>query len=183
MDENGRNISISWATRENTTTSTVQYGPSADSLTSEVTGGVHTYSAGQFGWQGVLHRAYLPPMPAATTFFYRVGDSAGGWSEVFSLTTPPLASASGVQIFSTWGDMGTAIPSGYRVCQQMEEDHKKDPFNLVLAIGDLAYASVAYASEPEPPTPAVAAEAEAIWDLWERQLQPLAANILMPTVV
>jgi hypothetical protein len=37
--------------------------------------------------------------------------------------------------------MGTAIPAGFEVCEQMEEDHAETPFNLLVHVGDIAYAS------------------------------------------
>jgi hypothetical protein len=52
------------------------------------------------------------------------------------LGVPPL-------VFGIVGDMGTAIPLGYKVCEQMEADTKKVPFNALLHVGDIAYASTA----------------------------------------
>lgn len=38
------------------------------------------------------------------------------------------------------GDMGTVIPAGYRVANQIAEDHKVTPFSAVIHVGDISYA-------------------------------------------
>jgi hypothetical protein len=38
--------------------------------------------------------------------------------------------------------MGTAIPAGYLVCEQMEADHKTDPFGLMVHVGDIACSQI-----------------------------------------
>jgi len=69
----------------------------------------------------------------------------------------------------TWcmyGDMGTVMPLGFEVTKWIEAEHATDPFDLILHVGDLAYAGTGSDREIEP-----------IWDDWMNQIQPLASLI------
>ena len=59
----------------------------------------------------------------------------------------------------------------------MEGDHKKLPFHALMHVGDIAYASVAMTTTVSPIHDHGDGEVELVWDIWERQVEPLAANI------
>eukprot|EP00052_Salpingoeca_macrocollata_P016710 m.134920 g.134920 ORF g.134920 m.134920 type:complete len:528 (+) comp20146_c0_seq3:81-1664(+) len=174
---------IMWVTGEKTATTTVQYGTST-ALGDSAHGSTHTYTEG--GWKGVIHEVVLPVLPPSTRIYYRVGDDQAGWSEVFNVVTPPAAGTlQKPHVFAVYGDMGTAIPLGYAVCQQMELDHTRLPFDALLHIGDIAYASTAVSEDVTGDAMGTVGEGgdgevELIWDIFCRQMQPLAAYI--PTV-
>jgi hypothetical protein len=63
--------------------------------------------------------------------------------------------------------MGTVIPLGFAVAEQIEKDSAEQPFDLAVLAGDLAYATVS------PPKD----EFEAVWDAWGRMIQPYTATL------
>jgi len=169
-------VVVMWVTSDPTNTSTVDFGKVSSVLDQHFEGSTHTYTAG--GWKGVIHEANFPQLEPATKYYYRVGDALGGWSAIFSFTTPPLpGTVDKPQIFGVFGDMGTAIPLGYKVCEQMEKDNENIPFNALLHVGDISYASVAMTSTVAHGDDDSGDEVELVWDLWEKQVEPLAANI------
>jgi len=175
-------IMAMWSTKHETETSIVEYGMgSPNNLTESASGSTHTYTAG--GWKGVIHQVNLTNLAQQTRYYYRVGDAVSGFSDVFSFVTQPVQEDTSTHIVGMFGDMGTAIPAGFEVCEQMEEAHQTLPFNLLVHVGDIAYAS----TQVHPPNSTyyqrVGNEVEAIWDLWAEQVQPLASEILYMTTV
>ena len=74
---------------------------------------------------------------SGTRVNYRVGDRDGGWSRNYSITTPPARGQVRDQplVIATYGDMGTYIPLGYRVCEQIANDSKALPLDLIIHQG------------------------------------------------
>ena len=65
------------------------------------------------------------------------------------------------------------MPLGFAVTEQMEKDvADQGPFDLIVHAGDIAYAGTG-----------ATREFEGIWDLWGRQVQPLASVIPYMTAV
>ena len=72
----------------------------------------------------------------------------------------------------------------------MEADNKKIPFEALLHVGDIAYASVAMTDTKSPVKdhgdgevvrtrgPPKSDDQELVWDLWEKQVEPLAGQSL-----
>ncbi|EGD77773.1 hypothetical protein PTSG_08863 [Salpingoeca rosetta] len=180
---NNSRLAIMWVTEVPTKTSTVEYSTDGShSFSKSIQGSTHTYTAG--GWKGVIHEVHMPEFPANTRVTYHVGDRDGGWSAIYTVQTPPTVgnkrTADKPLRIATFGDMGTYIPLGYKVCEQMEEDHKKKPLDLIVHQGDIAYASTAVTADgtdDEDGSDTVGEEQEFVWDMWAQQVQPLAANI------
>lgn len=174
-----RSYTVMWVTRLPTNTSTVQFGFAAGQLTQTATGTTHTYTAG--GWKGVIHEVELRDLPYGTRVHYRAGDAAGGWTEPSEFRTRPAPgdAAHGVDRLAMFGDMGTAIPLGFAVTNQMAKDAQSTPIDLYVHVGDVAYAST---KTPLPPQGAALRDPDAdnehqfIWDLWFNQVVPLAAR-------
>jgi len=78
--------------------------------------------------------------------------------------SPPPASVT----WAVFGDMGTVVPLGFEVTQQMVNDNNEQSFNMALHLGDLAYAGVSSQKWEEW---------EPTWDLWMNQIQPLASVV------
>ena len=74
---------VGWTTLEPTATHTVRWGSTTAGLSSAAVGSNTTYY--HFGWLGQLHTAVMTGLAPSSRYFYQVGDSAGGWSKVFSV--------------------------------------------------------------------------------------------------
>jgi len=75
-------------------------------------------------------------------------------------------------VIATLGDQGTAIPAGFLVTDQMVYDNNKNRFDMILHVGDIAYAGVDCCDE-----------FEVIWDIWFNQVQPLTSLVPYMTTV
>ena len=79
-------MGVSWVSLDQAG-SFVQWGPSSDDLSNVASGYVADYAGYNAGWVGQIHRAAMIGLKAATTYYYRVGDGASKWSEIFSFNT------------------------------------------------------------------------------------------------
>lgn len=114
-----------------------------------------TYTAGVTGWSGVIP-TYVPlDGPAAR----------GALPGTPPPRTPPLSRSTLLRLFPgracrraliVKADMGTVIPLGFAVAEQIEKDNAAQPFDLAVLASDLAYATVS------PPND----EFEEVWDSW-----------------
>jgi len=149
-------------------------------LNSEAAGTTSTYEAGVFGWHGWIHRVWLEDLSPATWYCYQVGNANSKygftWStDVFSFHTPPLPQTVLEEpvVAAIYGDMGTFMPLGFRVTNQMIQDvEASQPFDAIVHVGDIAYAGTGSTRE-----------FEGIWDLYGNQVQPLAAYMPQQTTV
>jgi len=157
---------VTWVTRDQLPSS-VQYGQTTGGpYLNSANGTTFTYNVGVDGWNGWIHQVTVTELSTSTTYFYICG-SAENWSDEFSFTTgPSKPSPTQVYKFAVMGDMGTTIPMGWAVTDQMIDDNENLHFNLVIHVGDVAYAGTG--SEWE---------IEEVWDVWESLVQPIAANI------
>lgn len=177
---NSSSVMVMWVTKEKKSAghSTIQFGV-YPTLNETIVGTSHTYTAGH--WIGVIHEGLITGLSANTRYSYRVGDGISAWSYVANFTTPPLSGDLKPIIVGMFGDMGTAIPVGFKVCEQMEADHAKIPFNLLVHVGDISYASVSITdpalSLEEELNDDGGDELEPVWDAWARQVEPLACQI------
>lgn len=124
-----------------------------------------------------LFTANMGGLVAATAVYYRVGVSFEGverWSAEQRFTTlPDPALPPGKQLptrMVTYGDQGTVIPMGAKVCKWVAEEHSRNPFTAMLHVGDLSYAGVNSWGEYSP-----------TWDVWMEQISPIARS--MPYMV
>jgi len=149
-------MGVTWVTLAQNET-TVQYGLSADALSSTITGGTNTYT--QAGWIGTIHKAILTGLTPATRYHYRVGSpSLDSWSEVFSFKT--FDPAQPTQTYAVLADMSYDDQSDNTVAQLIKlVDAGK--IDVVVHSGDISYAD-GY---------------EAHWDTFFNKIQPIAARI------
>lgn len=160
---------VMWITSVESVNSTVEYG--LNSLTLSANGTSDTYNAGVFGWSGRIHKVILKGLGRGQTYQYRVGDAVqGAWSDLYWFRTE-AANQQNAKI-AVFGDMGTTIPLGFEVTDQMIGDDASIHFDLITHVGDIAYAGVSHSWE-----------FEYIWDLWGEQVAPLSNHIPYMTSV
>ncbi|CEO96390.1 hypothetical protein PBRA_005061 [Plasmodiophora brassicae] len=129
------------------------------------------------GWRdpGAIHYAILQGLSPSTTYMYRFGSATTGWSEERPLRTPPEPSPTSSVRIAVFGDMGAADPDGAASAHSEAMSARTvgvlashlDDIDLVLHIGDLAYAR-GYQS---------------IWDAFMYQISPIAGRIPYQTAV
>ncbi|MBS1709001.1 MAG: purple acid phosphatase [Armatimonadetes bacterium] len=149
-------MSVVWQTATPTAAPTVQYGTSRSSLgkTAKATRSRYAYET------KAIAEAKLTGLLAGTTYYYRVGDKTGGWSEVFSFRTAPRDPKEFT--FTAFGDHGVG-PVPVKITEDLQKE--KPAFNLLL--GDISYAN---GDQP-------------IWDAYLQQIQPFASRVpFMPTI-
>ena len=148
-------MGVTWVTLKDTT-SIVQYGLSAESLTSSESGDVSTYTFA--GWVGAIHRATMINLTPATTYYYRVGNGEDRWSEVFSFTTydPSRDTVS----FAIIADMAYDTTSDNTV-MRIQELVDAGSIDGVIHSGDISYAD---GYEPH-------------WDDFFNKVQGIAAKV------
>eukprot|EP01116_Phalansterium_solitarium_P008088 TRINITY_DN2134_c0_g1_i1.p2 TRINITY_DN2134_c0_g1~~TRINITY_DN2134_c0_g1_i1.p2 ORF type:complete len:528 (-),score=174.99 TRINITY_DN2134_c0_g1_i1:190-1668(-) len=157
---------VMWVTRDVTKTTTVRYGTKSGVYGSSAAGTYDTYNAGVFGWKGWVHTVSLSGLQTSTRYFYQAGTD-GDWSQEFSFVTGSATpNPSDTLTYAVVADMGTRIPMGYAVTNQIIADTKKEQYALVIHAGDVCYAGTGSTDEFEE-----------IWDVWGDQVQDLAANV------
>jgi predicted phosphohydrolase len=160
----GRNASemvIIWITFDKVD-AIVTYGQSFPGNMSQ-TGETYTYNAGYlFGWHGWIHKVVLQGLKRATTYYYQVGSSNPDacWSKKLQFTTNGKNLPLNIAIY---GDQG-APPLGLPVMERILWDHERNPFDLVVHVGDIAYAGTGKEIE-----------LEFLWDLWGRMVSDLSS--------
>ncbi len=68
---------------------------------------------------------------------FSVGNSKAWSNEISFKTDCPAATT---HTFAIMGDMGTVIPAGYLVANQIKQDHQVTPFSSIVLVGDISYA-------------------------------------------
>jgi hypothetical protein len=95
-------MTVSWKTAVKTATHVVQYGRSPDGLNQTASAANATsYVSGG----GFHHHVTIGGLPPATTFYYRAGDAADGFSDVATFTTAPTAATAFPFSVTVFGDM------------------------------------------------------------------------------
>lgn len=148
-------ITISWKTRINTDTSSVQYG-----ITNE-------YGETSFGKSFIyhiasemLHQVKIENLSPDTLYHYRVGDNIAGWSKDLTFRTAPVKSKNFT--FTVYGDQGTSKISKQNVAQISKI---KPVFHIHT--GDLSY------SNGFP----------SVWDYWFDLIEPISSySLYFPTI-
>lgn len=172
MTADSTQMLVSWAQQTYTPTPTVQYGTDPNALSLTATGSSHNYSLELVTgpWHSMqLNVVLLTGLAPATQYFYRVGGNDVGWGNVTAFrSAPDVTSVPDRITWAVYGDMGTVVPLGYEVTNELVAANAADPFDLVLHVGDLAYAGVSSES---------AGEWEPTWDVWMNQIEPLASVV------
>ena len=125
-----------------------------------------TYNAGVIGWYGVIYTSRLTGLMPGATYTY-TATACGSSASPRSFKAAPTPSANAPTRVIVKADMGTVVPMGFAVAQQIERDHALLPFDLAVLAGDLAYATVS------PPRD----EFEEVWDAWGRMIEPYTSTL------
>ena len=115
------------------------------------------------GWDGFMHKAYFVGLAPSTRYYYRVGDGVT-WSPEFHFRTAPEPGTGDGLRYLLFGDMGTIMPFGFAVTDEMVKVHAREPYDMTLHLGDVSYAGTGSTRE-----------FQIVWDLWGRQVEPLGA--------
>jgi len=109
-----------------------------------------------------LHKVRLSGLELNTVYYYQVGDASEEWSNVYKFKT--YAPNADVVKYGVYGDMGTFMLLGYLVAERIIYDMKTVPLDMIVHVGDIAYAGTGSTYE-----------FEAIWDIFCDQIQDMAA--------
>lgn len=152
---NPAGMAFNWFTSFSTVSSTIQFDTTKN-LGSSAAGVSHQYLP-EYGYH---HTVTLPTLSPATRYYYRVGDAAAGFSDIFSFVTAADTYDDGYSV-AVYGDMGyldseerpliipavivknnwTAVP----VRELLEG--MKDEIDWMLLLGDIGYADDAFAHQ------------------------------------
>jgi len=145
-------MGVSWVSL-NQPQSVVQYGTSSTDLSQSAVGSITTYKAA--GWIGNIHRATMTKLQEGTTYYYRVGDGANKWSEVFSFVTL----TEGQEL--TFGIIGDMDYESNVTIANMIDLVEAGKVNCIIHPGDISYAD---GYEPH-------------WDVFFRRIERIAARV------
>lgn len=181
-------VVVMWVTGGHTAASVVQYGSAPSALSMTATGTQGTYHAGDFqntsmGFHGYIHTVAISGLASHEAVYYRVGDgstegnASSHWSSIRAFT-PSWASSKNPTRLAWIGDVGTIIPAGGKVAQQIlafHNDSNTGPLDSVVVVGDIAYAGIDFPTNHD--------EFEFVWDLWGALFDPLASRVPLMTAV
>ncbi|CAF3738515.1 unnamed protein product [Rotaria sordida] len=166
---------VSYLTNSSQYVPQCQYGLTSSSLNFHQNGTTTTYTASdmcegkanEWGPQtfidpGFMHTILLEGLRPSTTYFYRVGTDAHGWSSIYSFTNRP-ANKDEVVYMIAYGDMGLSPvePGAKSTTNRVTERVTSRNVTCLLHIGDISYAR------------GVGAQ----WDAFMTQIQPIAAHV------
>ena len=130
-----------------------------------------TYNVGEGGWNGFIHEVNLYGLLSpATEYEYRVGDnrdeSLAVFSDIRTFTTAPPVGDTSKQTIAVYGDMGTVVPLGFKVTEQLLDEEAKSgiDFDYIVHVGDISYAGLGGGEE-----------LAVVWDVYQSQMEPLAS--------
>ena len=148
-------MTVVWETASPTESSVVEYG-TTKKLGERAVGRRVTYPYET----GIIHEAVINSLKPGKRYFYRAGDSKGGFSAFSFFKTAPTGGKD--FLFTAFGDHGVGKISKANVNRVLEE---KPAFHLIM--GDLSYAN----------------GKQKVWDKWFKQLEPLSRSIpVMPAL-
>jgi predicted phosphodiesterase len=159
LDSTSTEMVVSWITADHSD-GDVEWGFANDNLSFTELGTNHTYSAD--GWDGVIHSATMNSLLPATEYYYRVGDSIGGWSSISTFSTAP-ENDTRVRI-GIVADMDVTNAAEDVVSSMAGHD-----LDLVLFPGDISYAydGTRFWDEVNGDE----------WDEWGRLYEPLSSTV------
>jgi hypothetical protein len=154
-----------------------------------------TYTAGVIGWFGVIYTSKLTGLAPGARYEY-TATACGVSAPAKSFNAAPAPGPDVTSRVIVKADMGTIVPLGFAVAEQIEKDSAVQPFDLAVLAGDLAYATVdppkdevrgllsaAESAPPRrffcspPPLASFAHQFEAVWDAWGRMIEPYVATL------
>ncbi|KAF7836159.1 putative inactive purple acid phosphatase 27 [Senna tora] len=182
VDSSGTSMRLTWVSGDKQPQQ-VQYA-NGRTVTSQVT----TFSqddmcspaspAKDFGWHdpGFIHSAVMTGLKPSSTFSYRYGSNAVGWSEQIKFSTPPAGGSDELK-FIAYGDMGKTPldaseehyiqPGALSVIKAMANEVDSNNVNSVFHIGDISYAT-GFLVE---------------WDFFLQLINPVASRVSYMTAI
>mmetsp|Transcript_11527 Transcript_11527/g.18813 ORF Transcript_11527/g.18813 Transcript_11527/m.18813 type:complete len:475 (+) Transcript_11527:44-1468(+) len=134
--QSSQGMAISWSTVVNTATSTVEYGTESGNLEYSATGTSTAY------WETLHHHVVIDQLTPSTTYYYRVGDAAGGFSGEFKFKSAPISTRDMKLNFAVYGDLG--LVKGDSSLALLKDWTEKEAVELVWHGGDVSYADDAF---------------------------------------
>ena len=132
-------MAVQWS-QETTSLTKVKYGPTADKLEWTADTAVYPFTdGGSEKHLNTHHVARMTSLSPSEEYFYKVGNKADGWSDVFSFSAAPTQETIKFPVrFGIWGDMGIANASA--ILSEVTDviDNGKS-FDMILHVGDFAY--------------------------------------------
>ena len=126
------------------------------------------------GWVGLVHSAVVPGLaPGGGTHSILPSVNGRNLSTGPLVVRAPLPATQKEITFAAFGDMGTVMPLGFKVSAKIQENLAG--LDFVFQHGDISYAGVD--TELKILNISKNDEWEFIWDLFGRQIQPIASNI------
>lgn len=152
---------VYWVTIDSTANPTVFYGEDSNSLTMSVKATTHQYYLPLYE-SPFIHYATLTGLKKETRYYYKCGDSQGGWSSIYSFTTEPASPPSPSKPLSIGilADHGTTDNSKM-VWNGLMKFNEQLNFGFTLLSGDLSYAN----------------GIQHYWDDYGNMIQPLASQV------
>ncbi len=142
-DANGdpSGVVVSWATPSATNTSECLFGTDEKSLDQTATGIQKSYLEGA----KVHHHVELANLQPGTTYYYKCGDAATGYSAVLSTVLKhPGTAGFKVSVFGDWG-FGK---NGHAVSTRRALDQLHPDVDFIWHLGDIGYADDAFLHDP-----------------------------------
>ena len=96
-----------------------------------------TYDVGGLlfsSWNGTIYTAIMTGLTPSATYSYSV-TACGATSNVTAFKAAPKPSATAVTRVAVLADMGTVIPLGFAVAEQLAKEHAAAPFDYTLLAG------------------------------------------------
>lgn len=133
---------VTWAATSSSSDIKVQFGKSADDLSSTIESSISSYEYSQYA-SPFLYTAVLSGLEIGNkVYYYRVGSVDEGYSETFSFKTNPGVGAGGVT-FHLLGDVGQTPDNSLNSMKEIvDNENELSGFSAgIVSMGDLSYAN------------------------------------------
>ena len=104
-----------------------------------------SYTAGVIGWNGTIYTARATGLTPGASYTYTIS-SCGASTAPAAFKAAPKPSADASVLVGVLADMGTVIPLGFAVAEQLTKDNADERFDMTMLAGDIACASLMRAS-------------------------------------
>lgn len=150
---------VMW-TASSSQSTTVQYGTSPSSLSSQVTGKAVTYSYQGYDSPYIFSATMKNLSPGGKAYYYRIGSDSQGWSKVYNFVSAPTPGTPNMR-FGVIGDVGATEYSNETI-EGLMNLRTSQGLDHILHAGDLSYANNYNPGGP-------------VWDRYGEYIEPLAA--------
>jgi len=99
-----------------------------------------SYTAGVIGWNGTIYTARATGLTPGAAYTYTI-TSCGAATAPAAFKAAPTPSADASVLVGVLADMGTVIPLGFAVAEQLTKDNAGERFDMTMLAGDIACAS------------------------------------------